>query len=100
MDLTVEQTINADAACQRKGVLALTNSISARQRWAQSHFIRTSIISQLFDDLDLTVKEDLSHDLISSQISQSLTQLAKLIEMIKLTMNPFPPDIEKSFYLI
>ena len=37
IDLTLEQTINADAACQRSGILALTNSISARQRWAQSH---------------------------------------------------------------
>ena len=96
IDLTLEQTVNTDAACQRKGILALTNSISARQRWAQSHFIRTSIISQLFQDLDLTIKEDVSQDLKSSQISQNSTQPAKLIEMIKLTMNPFSPDIEKS----
>ena len=96
IDLTHEQTINADATCQRKGILALTNSISARQRWAQSHFIRTSIISQLFEDLDLTVKEDVSQNLKSSQISQNSTQVAKLIEMIKLTMNPFSPNIEKS----
>ena len=37
IDLTLEQTINADAACQRKGIAALTDSISTRQRWAQSH---------------------------------------------------------------
>ena len=61
-----------------------------------SHFIRTSIISQLFDVLDLTVKEDVSQDLKSSQISQNSTHLAKLTEMIKLTMNPLSPDIEKS----
>ena len=43
----------------------------------------------------MTVKEDVSQDLKSSQISQNSTNLAKLIEMIILTMNPFSPDIEK-----
>ena len=62
-----------------KAILALTNSVSARQRWAQSHFMRRSIVSQLFEDLDLTVKEVVSQDRKPSQISQSLTQLAKLI---------------------
>ena len=37
--LALEQTVNADAACQRAGVSALTNSISARQRCAESHFL-------------------------------------------------------------
>ena len=34
IDLTLEQTINADASSQRTGVRALTSSIAARQRWA------------------------------------------------------------------
>ena len=79
-----------------KAILALTNSVSARQRWAQSHFMRRSIVSQLFEDLDLTVKEVVSQDIKPSQISQSLIHLAKLIELIKLTMNPFSCNIEKS----
>ena len=39
IDLRIEKTINADAACPRTGVSALTNSISARQVWAESHFL-------------------------------------------------------------
>ena len=46
IDLTLEQTINADAASQRTGIAAFTNSISARQRWAQSHHISMTIITQ------------------------------------------------------
>ena len=65
----------------------------------QRRFIRTSIISQLFQDLDLTVKENVSQDLKRSQISQNSTHLSKLNEIIKLTMNLFSCDIEKSFYL-
>ena len=40
IDLTLEQTINADAASQRTGILSITNSVSARKRWVQSHFLR------------------------------------------------------------
>ena len=43
IDLTLEQTINADAASQRTGISSLTNSISARQRWAESHYLRTML---------------------------------------------------------
>ena len=54
IDLTLEKTINADAACQRRGTVSLTNSISARQRWDQSHSIRTAVISHLFERVGLT----------------------------------------------
>ena len=30
IDLTLEQTINADAACQRSGIISLTNSMAPR----------------------------------------------------------------------
>ena len=64
--------------------------------WAQSNFIRTTIISQLLEDLDLTIKEDASHNLKPSQISQNSSHFAKLIETIKLTMKRFSCNIEKS----
>ena len=60
IDLTLEQTINADASSQRFGITSMTNSISARQRWAESHFFRTTIISSLLDMLDLKKNEDVS----------------------------------------
>lgn len=63
IDLTFEQTINADAACQRKGISAMTNSISARQRWTKSYYIRTSVISDLFESLAIAKKEDVTKEL-------------------------------------
>lgn len=48
VDLTLEQTINADAARKLTEIIHLTDSISARQRWARSHDIRSSIISHVF----------------------------------------------------
>ena len=60
INLTLEQTINTNATCQRTGISAMTNSITARQRWAQSHYIRTSIILHLFESLRITKKEDVT----------------------------------------
>ena len=61
IDLGLEQTINADAANQRAGIiLSLTNSISARERWSECHFLGMSVISNLFTELNMTKKEDIT----------------------------------------
>ena len=41
----------------------MNNSISGRQRWAESHFLRATIISYLNEDLNLTKKEDITESL-------------------------------------
>ena len=43
IDLTLEQTINADAAFQQSEITSLTNSIFARQKEAESHSIIVTI---------------------------------------------------------
>ncbi|XP_044760189.1 uncharacterized protein LOC123317646 isoform X2 [Coccinella septempunctata] len=47
IDLTLEQTINKDAASRLTGISSFTNSISARRRWATSHSLRTSLVTHL-----------------------------------------------------
>ena len=94
IDLVLEQTISADAACQRTGVSALTNSISARQRWAESHFLRTTIISNVFEDLVMTKKEDVSNNLRPHRIRNDHAVLNKVIVMIQETMNPFDVNLD------
>ena len=56
IDLTLEQTINAETASQRLGVLSITNSISARQHWAELHYLCTNILSTLLENLVMTKK--------------------------------------------
>ena len=68
IDLALEQRVNDDAASQRTGIAFITNSILARQRWAESHFLRTTIISYLNEDLNLTEKEDITESLKASNI--------------------------------
>ena len=95
IDLTLEQTINADAACQRSGIISLTNLISARQRWTQSHSIRTSILSKLFEELGITSKENISEELTLHRVKQNFHHLEKIISSVNDTMNPFASTIEK-----
>ena len=86
IDLTLEQTINADAVCQRSGIVLLTNSISAQQRWAQSHSICTSILSKLFEELRMTSKEDISEEPKLHRVKQNCHHLEKMISSINDTM--------------
>ena len=83
----MEQTVNADAACQRSGIISLTNSISARQRWAQSHSIRTSVLSKLFEEVGMTSKEDISEELKLHRVKQNCHHLEKIISSINDIMN-------------
>ena len=96
VDLTLEQTINADAASQKVGITNLTNSISARQKWAASHYIRTEIISNLKDDLNLSTKDDINKELKESRIEKDNSDLLKLIDTVKGTMNPFDFNLGKN----
>ena len=95
IDLTLEQTINADAAYQRSGIILLTNSISARQRLAKNHSIRTSILSKLFEELRITRKEDTSKELNLHRVKKNCHHLEKIISSINDTMNPLASTIEK-----
>ena len=63
IDLTLEQTINAVTASQKTGISYFTNSISARQRWADSHFVRMEVLSEVLNKLDMTTREDVFKDL-------------------------------------
>ena len=45
IDLTLEQIINANAENQKKVITSITNSIGARQRWAESHSLRTALFT-------------------------------------------------------
>ena len=94
IDLTLEQTINADAASQRTGVTSMTNSIAARQRWAESHYIRTSLISHFFDELEMNTSDDTSKDLRAHRMHKNTADFLRIGKAIDETMNPFSKDID------
>ena len=83
VDLTLEQTINADAASRLTGITAFTNSVSARQRWAKTHFMRTEIITKLYEEIGLQKKEDVTSDLRTSNRKRHQIQFHNVVEKIK-----------------
>lgn len=89
IDLTLEQ-INADAGRRLTGIIHLTNSIGARQRWSLNHGIRCASTSAAIDECGLTTKQDITNDLQSNRINKSKTQT-----QLHMRPNPFAPDVRK-----
>lgn len=94
VDLTLEQTVNSDAENQLTRNYS-ANSISARQRWALSHCMRTKILTFVKKDVKLSHIEDSSHSLQKSRIAKDRKTLDAIIEGIKNTLNPFDVTMDK-----
>ena len=89
IDLVLEQTVNADSASQLHGITPLTNSIPARLRWADSHFWRTKLLSNLLEDLNLNKKEDVSEELKPHRIRCNVNAQQSLRLFLSEILNPF-----------
>lgn len=96
IDLVLEQTINADAARRLTGVIHFTNSISARQRWARNHDVRSTIISQVCLELGLQTHQDVSADLTLHNIRKNTEQLHKFMATFERFINPFSDEVPKN----
>ena len=72
VDLTLEQTINADAASRLTGITSFTNDYSARLRWMITKATRASFITLLQEMTGLINKED-----VTPELSQRRTQRVK-----------------------
>ncbi|KAG8177854.1 hypothetical protein JTE90_027120 [Oedothorax gibbosus] len=99
IDLVLEQTINADAARRLTGIMQFTNSISARQRWALSHDIRSTIISYVNKYLDLQKEQDVTTELTNHNIKNNIRQLQKFIDTFHQFINPFDAEVPKDFLI-
>ncbi|XP_067618035.1 uncharacterized protein [Eurosta solidaginis] len=96
VDLTLEQTINADAANKLTGISHMTNSIAARQRWCKSHSFRSTIIAFVMEETGIRKRQDITADLEKNRIQKNSTQIYKLIEAINENINPFSNNIDRN----
>lgn len=95
VDLTLEQTINADAASSLTGVTHFSTSIGARQRWALSHSMRTKIISKILQEINLTANDDSVRELEHSRWKKDREAAESIMSKIKQYINPFDSSINK-----
>lgn len=76
-DLTLEQTVNADAANTMTVISHFTNSVPGRQRCALSYDIRTTVISTLLKKIGITKKDDTSYELHTSLVGEMSSKSLK-----------------------
>ncbi|GFW14340.1 uncharacterized protein TNCV_974931 [Trichonephila clavipes] len=100
IDLTLEQTINAEAARPLSGIAHFTISLAARQRWTKSHSIRAAIISHVLDVCGLKQLQDVSADLQPNRIKIYGKQIADFIEIFEKNINPFDESLDKEIVYI
>ncbi|GFT93055.1 uncharacterized protein TNCV_2715651 [Trichonephila clavipes] len=95
IDLTLETTINAEAARCLSGIAHFTNSLAARQRWTKSHSIRAIVISHVLDVCGLKQLQDVSADLQPNRIKIYGKQLSDFNEIFENNINPFDESLDK-----
>ena len=89
IDLTLEQTINAEAASQRLGVLSITNSISASQHWAELHYLCPRIVSTLLEHLRMTRKNDVSQHIRTNRTKKINASVRHVLHVLREMVNTF-----------
>ena len=89
VDLTLEQTINADAASRKTGIVAFSSSESARQRWTLTRFVRSAIVGNLLIKAGLKSADDVTASLKPHRVTKDRQDLDNLIKSIENMMNPF-----------
>ncbi|KAK6168761.1 hypothetical protein SNE40_019944 [Patella caerulea] len=99
VDITLEQTVNADAANRFSGISSFTNSIAARQRWSMSHYMRATIVGHVFEHLGISRAEDVTSELRQANIEKNTAHRNKIIEKIINMSNPFKNNVEQDILI-
>ena len=89
VDLTLEQTVNADAASRQTCLVSATNNYCARLRWMLTKSSRAAFIGLVREMAGLTTKEDVTAELQPSRVRRDRRDLNKVMEHIKKSRNPF-----------
>ena len=100
VDMTLEQTVNADAASRLTGVSSFTNSDSARKRWMITRAVRSSIVENLMASAGLKQTPDASKKLETHRIKKDNEDIHKIMHGITNTMNPFKLPATDNLYCL
>ena len=89
VDLTLEQTINADAASRMTGYTDATNNYSARLRWSATKGARAALIGAMLDMAGMNATGDDQSHVSHSRIARDNKDLQNLLKTIDGFANPF-----------
>ncbi|KAG1693158.1 Complement component receptor 1-like protein [Nymphon striatum] len=94
VDLTLEQTVNADAASRMTGYTDATNNFSARLRWSATKGARAALISAMLEMAGMNMTRDAQAELTPSRITRDNNDLHNLLKTIEGFANPFKLESE------
>lgn len=89
VDLTLEQTVNADAASRLTGIGSFTTNHNARLRWMITKTSRAAFVSSLFEMAGVIPKEDTTAELQIARIKRDRSDCQKITQQILSSFNPF-----------
>ncbi len=89
VDLTLEQTVNKDAASSQTGISAFTQCVKARKRWTVTRSVRGAIVASLLEMAGLTIREEISQELKPYRIQRDNTDLKRVMKGLEETLTPF-----------
>ncbi|KAF7990491.1 hypothetical protein HCN44_000296 [Aphidius gifuensis] len=93
-DITLKQTINADAGKRLTEISHFNNSIDCRQSWAKSKILISSIISHVNDSIGLIKKQNVLSDLELSKIKKNINTMNQFKTTLEKNMDPFDLNIQ------
>ncbi|XP_041481075.1 uncharacterized protein LOC121428475 [Lytechinus variegatus] len=96
VDLSLEQTVNRDAASQMKGIVAFRNSENAVKRWSIALTQRAMAVTELRSFSGLDNGESPSVQCRPSRVCRDNKQMATLSATIDEFCNPFSPEAPTS----
>ena len=99
MDLTLEQTVNKDAASRQTGIAAFTQCVNARKRWTVTRSMRGSIVGCLLEMAGMTNQEGISQELKPYRIQRDNNDLQTVVKGLEEMLNPFTMDDDKLYCL-
>lgn len=96
VDLSLEQTLNRDAASRMKGIVAFRNSENAMRRWSLTMAQRAMAVTELRTFAGLELGENPTAQCRPSRIKRDNSQMAVLSAKIEEFCNPFVDDAPTS----
>lgn len=100
VDMTLEQTINQDAASRSTGITAFQQNIAAKSRWTATRSARSTMVGSLMTKAGLQQKEDVKKELKPSRVKRDHEDLTKIVEGIEACFNPFTGEKSEKLFSI
>ena len=88
VDITLEQTVNIDAASRLTGIGSFTNLAAARGRWMITRSVRSTVVTDLLAKAGISSVEDITKELKPYRMQRDNDDLASVIQVIENTLKP------------